>query len=160
MPIALFRVDERLIHGQVTVAWGSHLSPARYVVVDDLLAGSDWEQELYRLGVPPGTEVEFTTVAEARRRLAEWKGSHRVAVLLTRSLPQMEALGAEGGLAGEVVNLGGIHDAPGRKGVLPYLFLDARGREAIRELLSAGAEVRAQDLPGSTPVSARSLLGG
>jgi mannose/fructose/N-acetylgalactosamine-specific phosphotransferase system component IIB len=53
MPIVLFRVDERLIHGQVVVGWGGPLHADRIVVVDDAIAGSPWEQELYCLGVPP-----------------------------------------------------------------------------------------------------------
>jgi hypothetical protein len=50
--IVLFRVDERLVHGQVTVGWGMRLRPALYVTVDDALAGGDWEQELWG---SPGT---------------------------------------------------------------------------------------------------------
>ena len=46
VPIVLFRVDERLIHGQVVIGWGHELRPERYVVVDDDLAESPWEQEL------------------------------------------------------------------------------------------------------------------
>ena len=48
MPIVLFRVDERLIHGQVVVGWGSKLRPDRFLVVDAALATSEWEQELYK----------------------------------------------------------------------------------------------------------------
>ena len=54
MPIVLLRVDERLIHGQVVVGWGGPLHADRIVVVDDDIAASPWEQELYCLGVPPG----------------------------------------------------------------------------------------------------------
>jgi hypothetical protein len=88
VPIALFRVDERLIHGQVTVGWGVRLDPVRYLVVDDLLAESDWEQELYRLGTPSGVEVHFLRVAEAAAELTPgstaWPGS---TILLTRTSP-------------------------------------------------------------------------
>src|SRR5690606_7517584 len=71
--IVLYRVDERLIHGQVVIGWGSQLKPGRYLVVDDAVAGSDWEQELYVLSLPEGTGAEFVSVAEARTRLPGWK---------------------------------------------------------------------------------------
>ena len=51
MAIVLFRVDERLIPGQVVVGWGNQLHPDCFVVVDDDLAGSPWEQELYSLAL-------------------------------------------------------------------------------------------------------------
>ena len=56
MPIELYRIDDRLIHGQVVVGWGQPLSLRFIVLVDDEVASSDWEQELYRMGVPPGDE--------------------------------------------------------------------------------------------------------
>ena len=44
MAVLLYRVDERLIHGQGVVGWGTRLHPNRIVVVDDELALSEWEQ--------------------------------------------------------------------------------------------------------------------
>ena len=52
MTVVLYRIDERLIHGQVVIGWGTQLHPDSYLVVDDALAASDWEQELYVLGLP------------------------------------------------------------------------------------------------------------
>ena len=40
MSWVLHRIDDRLIHGQVVVAWGARLSPARIWVVDDGVAAS------------------------------------------------------------------------------------------------------------------------
>jgi PTS system mannose-specific IIB component/fructoselysine and glucoselysine-specific PTS system IIB component len=57
MSIVLFRVDERLIHGQVVVGWGERLHIQQIVVVDDQLRESPWEQELYCLGVPPSVDA-------------------------------------------------------------------------------------------------------
>ncbi|TVP50255.1 MAG: PTS mannose/fructose/sorbose transporter subunit IIB [Gemmatimonadales bacterium] len=152
MPIALFRVDERLIHGQVTVGWGIRLDPVRYVVVDDLLAGSEWEQELYRLGTPSGVEVRFLGVADAVAELARFENMNGVTILLTRTLPAMAQLAEGGAMEGREVNLGGIHHAPGRESVLPYLSLGDAERDSIRALLDAGVEVVARDLPGSAGV--------
>ena len=59
MPITLLRVDERLIHGQVVVGWGERYHVDRIVVVDDELRRSEWEQELYCLGVPPNVDAAF-----------------------------------------------------------------------------------------------------
>ena len=86
MPIVLYRVDERLIHGQVVVGWGGHLRPGRYVVVDTVLAESEWEQDLYRLGVPDDIQLMFVTPEAARRELESWEESKVRTVLLTRDI--------------------------------------------------------------------------
>jgi PTS system mannose-specific IIB component/fructoselysine and glucoselysine-specific PTS system IIB component len=158
MPIVLFRVDERLIHGQVVVGWGNQLHPDCFVVVDDDLAGSPWEQELYSLALAPETEATFTTVEEARARVPAWRdGADRI-VLLTRDLATMVRLAGDGFLSGEQINLGGIHFAPGRRSFLPYLYLSDDERVDLRRLVDEGAVVSARDLPGTRRVDAGQLL--
>lgn len=170
MGIVFLRVDERLVHGQVTVGWGASLHPERYLVVDDRLADSDWEQELYRLGVSPGITVDFRDVAGASAEFQGWAEAPERTVLLTRDLPTMARLAALVGFAGPTgpagpagpvgheVNLGGIHHAAGRVPVLPYLFLGDAERVAIQALLDLGVRVVARDLPGSAAVDGARLM--
>lgn len=158
MPIVLFRVDERLIHGQVVVGWGGPLHVDRIVVVNDELAASPWEQELYCLGVPPEIEASFTTVEEARRRLPAWREDSHRTVVLVRDLPTATRMAETGALRDEPVNLGGIHYAAGRERVLPYLFLSPEERIELRALAAAGVRLFARDLPGSRRIPLDELL--
>lgn len=157
MSIVLYRVDERLIHGQVVLGWGSQLRPTRYLVVDDDLSESAWEQELYHLGAG-GVETRFVTVDEARTRLAEWRTDPARSILLTRDVASMARLGQQGGLQGERINLGGLHAGPDRVQVLSYLHLTQADREALEALAEEGAVVSARDLPDAPKVSLKSLL--
>lgn len=158
MPIQLFRVDERLIHGQVVIGWGSQLHPERYVVVDDDVASSDWEQDLYSLGLPEGVSAEFLDTDTALARLSEMKEEATRTVLLCRDIRTVLRLARGGALQGATVNLGGIHHGPGRTAVLSYLFLDPEDMERLRELDRLGVKVSARDLPGSKAVDLDHLL--
>lgn len=161
MPIVLFRVDERLIHGQVVVGWGGPLHADRIVVVDDDIAASPWEQELYCLGVPPEIEAAFADVGEARQLLEAWRGEPRRVVVLVRDVGTLARLAEGGLLRGEEVNLGGIHHAVGRDRVLPYLFLSAAERAELRGLAEGGGvRLSARDLPGTRRVPLDELLAG
>jgi len=159
MPIVLFRVDERLIHGQVVVGWGGPLHADRMVVVDDELAASPWEQELYCLGVPPEIEAAFRTVDQARGEIERWKGDAKRTIVLVRDVATARRLADGGALAGEEVNLGGIHHAEGRARVLPYLHLRPAEREALHEIAALGATVAARDLPAARRVPLDELPG-
>ena len=158
MPIVLNRVDERLIHGQVVVGWGSKLRLERFVVVDEALAGNDWEQELYTLGVPEGAEALFQSPEEARVHLEEWRESALRTILLTPDIETMLEVARGGRMEGEKVNLGGLHFKTGRTAVLPYLLLSQVDGDALRELALEGVAVFAQDLPGSPKVGLETLL--
>lgn len=159
MSIVLFRIDERLIHGQVVIGWGHQLRPDRYAVVDDDLADSAWEQDLYRLGA--GTaDVVFATTEDARGRLPEWRDGPLRTILLTRDVTTMWRLGAGGMLAGDRVNLGGLHHGPGRRELLTYLHLTAEDEDHLVKLAAEGVEVSAHDLPDAHRVPLETLLEG
>src|SRR5262249_30784164 len=64
MSWVLHRIDDRLIHGQVVIAWGQHLRPRRIWIVDDAAAGNPWERDLLSEAAP-GIEVRVLTVEEA-----------------------------------------------------------------------------------------------
>ena len=86
MPIVLCRVDDRLVHGQVVIGWGRPLGVEFIVLVDEGVAASPWEQDLYRMAVPPEIEIRFATVAEASAEVAAPAQSCKPAI--TFSLPE------------------------------------------------------------------------
>jgi mannose/fructose/N-acetylgalactosamine-specific phosphotransferase system component IIB len=159
LPIVLFRIDERLIHGQVIVGWGERLHMDRIIVVDDELRESSWEQELYCLGVPPSVDAVFASVEEARRDLPHWREDSRRLIILIRDLPTLSRVAEGGNLEGQEINLGGIHFAAGRQRVLPYLFLSPEEQAELRGIAATGAVISARDLPGSRAVALEELLG-
>ena len=158
MSVVLYRIDERLIHGQVVMGWGPQLRVQHYVVVDDELATSEWEQDLYRLGLPDTASADFLTVGDARARLADLDDDPRRTVVLTRTVAAMAGLAEHNRLRGREVNLGGLHHGAGRTERVPYVFLGRAEEEGLRALANEGVEVSARDLPGSRAVDLEILL--
>lgn len=158
MPIVLFRVDERLIHGQVVIGWGHELRPDRYMVVDDDLSESPWEQELYRLGAG-SAEVVFSSAEDAADALPAYARDPMRTIVLTRDLGTMRTLAESGHMEGRTVNVGGLHHGPGREQVLSYVHLAPGDREDIQAMLDAGARVQARDLPDAHKVNLAEQLG-
>jgi mannose/fructose/N-acetylgalactosamine-specific phosphotransferase system component IIB len=157
MAIVLFRVDDRLIHGQVVVGWGRPLGVNRIVLVDDQVASSSWEQDLYRMAVTPEVEIEFVSTAEAATRLRDWQSDVRRTLVLTGDLETMAALNAADPVTVDRINLGGIHHRAGRRERLPYLYLTDEEMARLVALEAAGAAVTAQDLPTTPPVALKAL---
>jgi len=155
--LVLYRIDDRLIHGQVVVGWGQRLGLAFIVLVDDAVRANVWEQELYRMGVPGAMDVVFATVAEAAPRIAEWEAVARKGLLLTGDVETMVALCAAAP-AVRKVNVGGIHAREGRTERLRYVFLSETEAQQLAALAARGVEVTAQDLPTAKPVPVAELL--
>ena len=157
MPIVLSRVDDRLVHGQVVIGWGRTLGVEFIVLVDESVAASPWEQDLYRMAVPPEIDLRFATVAEAAAQLGAWSAGERRGILLTGDVDTMAALHRANPAVVHRINLGGIHHRPGRRERLPYLYLTDDELRGLVALQASGAEIAAQDLPTSAPVALRVL---
>jgi mannose/fructose/N-acetylgalactosamine-specific phosphotransferase system component IIB len=154
--LALARVDDRLVHGQVVIGWGTALRAKRLLVVDDVVAARAWERDL--LAASAGDlQVRVVPVAEAAAALAEEARRPGAAIVLFRS-PQAARAAVEAGAELTELNLGGLHHAAGKERVLDYVYLDATDREALAALAARGVRLVAQDLPSSAPVDARAWL--
>lgn len=156
MPIVLYRVDDRLVHGQVVIGWGRSNDVGFVALVDDAVAASDWERELYRMGVPPEVELFFASIADAARQMDAWRRDARNGMVLTADISTMVAL-AEAAPPVDRVNLGGIHHKPGRTQRLPYIYLTEEEYHILESLAARGTQVTAQDLPTSPPVPLEQL---
>jgi len=156
--IELYRVDDRLIHGQVVVGWGQPLNVRFLVLADDEVASSDWEQELYRLGVPPEVDVHFETVDQVAERFDQYANDSRRGILLTKDIETMERL-AQRIPAIKCINIGGLHYRAGRVQKLRYVFLASDEEAALRTLATRGITITAQDVPAARPVPLADLLG-
>jgi mannose/fructose/N-acetylgalactosamine-specific phosphotransferase system component IIB len=156
MSIVLYRIDDRLIHGQVVVGWGQPLDIGFIVLVDDDVSASDWEQELYRMGTPPEMDVYFHSVDDAARALPKYQADPRPGILLTGDISSMLRLVRQAGV--REVNVGGVHHRADRKQRLRYVFLSPAEEGQLREIAAAGATVTAQDVPATQPVPLEDLL--
>jgi D-glucosaminate PTS system EIIB component len=155
MSWVLQRVDDRLIHGQVIVAWGRRLRPSRIWVVDDASAADPWERELLAT-VAPGIEVRVATVAEAAAAYADEAAAAGGAFLLVRDLRSALAL-VEAGASIAAFTLGGLHYAPGRDKINEYIYLGAEDRRVARALIARGVRLEVQDVPATRPQSLPAL---
>ncbi|HEU4564587.1 MAG TPA: PTS sugar transporter subunit IIB [Gemmatimonadaceae bacterium] len=157
MGVELYRIDDRLIHGQVVVGWGQPMGLGFIALVDDEVAASDWEQELYRMGVPPEMDVFFASLDGAARELGRWREDQRPGILLTGDVETMMRL-VEACSEVRAVNLGGIHHRADRTHRLRYVYLSRQEEALLRQMAARGVTVTAQDVPSARPVPLDELL--
>jgi mannose/fructose/N-acetylgalactosamine-specific phosphotransferase system component IIB len=157
MAIVLCRIDDRLVHGQVVIGWGRAMGIDLIILVDDQVAASDWEQELYRMAVTPEIEVRFVTMADAAEQMPQWQANGKRTLVLTGDLETMAALRASNPDVVQKINLGGIHHRAGRRERLPFVYLTDQELRALQALEAGGAVITAQDLPTTVPVALKAM---
>ncbi|MFH1689614.1 MAG: PTS sugar transporter subunit IIB [Candidatus Eisenbacteria bacterium] len=157
MAFVLVRVDDRLIHGQVTMAWGAWLSPEHMVLVSDEVACCDWRCDLYADTDAMGVRVSIVT----REGFAEglkagtWDGERTFVIV--ESPGDLLAL-IRAGLDISEANIGGMHYAEGKRELLPYVFVDDEDVAAMKVIMAGGTKLTAGDVPQAQPQDLAVLL--
>jgi PTS system mannose-specific IIB component len=149
--IALVRVDNRLLHGQVLETWIPKLAAASVVVADDEAARSPLAQAAMTLCCP--AEVPVEVLPMDRVDFAALAARPGPVLLLVRDVAGLTSAVAHG-LAPALathLNLGNIHFAEGRRPVTPSVFLAEGELSALRALASAGFVVEARAIPTDPP---------
>nr|MEE4267340.1 PTS sugar transporter subunit IIB [Candidatus Krumholzibacteria bacterium] len=147
MPIILARVDDRMIHGQVTVGWSQQLQPDRIVLANNEIAADPWQSRVYASSVPPEIRVSIFSIAETVSQLSKEAMYNQRVILLTASPGEMAELARLGAALAEV-NIGGLHFSVGKKEMLPFVYVDRQDLTAMGRLLDQGIELFAQQVPG------------
>jgi mannose/fructose/N-acetylgalactosamine-specific phosphotransferase system component IIB len=155
--ITLLRIDDRLIHAQVVIGWGSVLHPDRIVVADDSVASNDWEKNLYLTAAPPEIKVSILSFEETVARINGGVFDKENVILLVRN-PQGVLRLMDLGLDVEEVNVGGLHYREGSKKIFDDVYLDDETRMAFRELVKRGVTLEARALPEHDPVNLNSRV--
>jgi PTS system mannose-specific IIB component len=155
--IALVRVDNRLVHGQVLETWIPRLRIARLVVADDEAARTPLARAAMTLALPaelpadvlPVEAVDFAALAAAPEAV----------LVLFREVEGLSRAAARGLTPARAprVNLGNVHFAPGRRPVGPSVFLREEELAQVKALAAAGFEIEARAIPSDSPAGVAEL---
>ena len=151
--VALVRVDNRLVHGQVLEAWLPALDAHGILVADDEAAGNVLARSAMALAIPPGIRFEVVRLQAAAELLRPGGRGPQAArtLVLLRDVRDAVAL-HEGGMPLPRLNLGNIHFQTGRRQVSPSVFLDGAELSALETLAKEGTEVEIRAVPTEPPL--------
>lgn len=150
MGIELVRIDDRLIHGQVVMAWTKAVKATRIVVVDDKVATDAIRKMLLETVAPPGVKVAVLTVAQAVAQFAaQTFVLDRVLLLVTAPLTIVALV--EAGLLIKEVNIGGMSYRQGKKQITKAVSIDEEDRQAFASLRELGIAMHIQVVPSDSP---------
>jgi PTS system mannose-specific IIB component len=167
-----FRVDDRLIHGQVTVGWRQYLRYAEIWVVDEVARQDPYLRDALRLAAPEGVTVRVFGVEEAAALLRSprapsecrpspeqptgkgasssppaLRGGLRGGVLLLLRSPQAALALVEGGVPLEQLNVGNLSARPGSVRAFRNISLTPAHVEALDVLAGDGVRITFQLAP-------------
>nr|WP_306309174.1 PTS mannose transporter subunit IIAB [Xenorhabdus anantnagensis] len=157
MKIALARIDDRLIHGQVATRWTKETNVKRIIVVSDEVAQDAVRSTLLKQVAPPGVSAHVIDVAKCVRVYNNPKyAGERVMLLFTNPTDVLSIV--EGGVNIESINIGGMAFHQGKTQINNAISVDGTDIEAFEKLNSRGIELEARKVASDTRLNMMDLL--
>lgn len=143
MAIEFARVEDRLIHGQVTVTWAKTINFDTIAIVDDLVASDQLLIALQKLACPPGKKLLVMSLESAKQELASYPD--KVFLLVKSPIIILKLVNA--GVKIPKLNFGSIFHDSKKKEVFKNLYMSEQEIDACKQLISLGIVCEIQKLP-------------
>ncbi len=144
-----FRVDNRLVHGQVIEAWLPYTRAARLIVCSGHLAEDPLQQDIMLLAVPSRIKVDFLIPQDLFFFFRnEKKLRERVLILFPDCLEAR--LAYELGVTFKTLNIGNLHYLPGKKQICPHVALSEDDTACLDFFADHGVALDFRCVPNDT----------
>ncbi|GLQ71781.1 PTS N-acetylgalactosamine transporter subunit IIB [Vibrio penaeicida] len=144
MGINLTRVDNRLLHGQVAVAWSHHAKANLIVIANDDVAEDAVQQNLMTMSAG-NMGVRFFSIQKTIDVIH--KASPEQHIILVVRTPQDVVRLVEGGLPLDDINIGNMHYSEGKKQIHVTVSVDNDDMTAFKRLKELGVHFAVQRMP-------------
>lgn len=154
--IPLLRVDNRLIHGQVTAFWIRSLSCNQAIIIDDTIPEDKFLRKILIMAMPPSTKLSIFNTEEAVR---EWHknqfGDGKVMVIFKDIAGACKAYAA--GFNYTALQIGGSSHTTGQKQVLGPIYMNENEAKMLNELEEQGVDITFQVLSEQQPTQWKTI---
>ncbi|MBQ0535315.1 PTS mannose transporter subunit IIAB [Providencia huaxiensis] len=157
MVIALARVDDRLIHGQVATRWTKETQVKRIIVVSDDVAKDQVRSTLLKQVAPPGVTAHVVDVAKCIRVYNNPKyAGERVMLLFTNPTDVKRIV--EEGVDIKSVNIGGMAYHDGKTMVTNAVSINQEDIDAFNYLNDKNIELEVRKVSSDSKVYMMDLI--
>jgi mannose/fructose/N-acetylgalactosamine-specific phosphotransferase system component IIB len=151
LDIALVRVDNRLVHGQILEAWVPFLRASCIVVVDDQVASDFFRETVIRMAVPSGVKVVITNVAEFAETCPFSRGRGLKTIVLFSKISDAWSAHCHG-FRFDLLNIGNIYNEECKLCCTPAVLLSDADIRDINHLRDVGVNIELRRVPREKPI--------
>ena len=140
MKIALARIDDRLIHGQVATIWSKETKCQRIIVCNDDVANDEIRRTLLTQVAPPGVQSHVVSIEKAVKVINNVKYENDIVMFLFTNPTDVLRL-VEAGIDIKTVNIGGMSFKEGKTQLTDAVSVNDKDTNAFKELNDKNIEL-------------------
>lgn len=151
MPVKHIRIDNRLIHGQVTVAWVGAIGANHLIVANDEVAADEFQRVLLPQAAR-GVRTSVLSVADTVAHCTSDAAAGEQIMILAKFPDDCLAL-LEGGVTAAEINVGNQAPRPGTKFtmVTRSISVTEENAKVYRRIAELAGSLRSQMMPSNKP---------
>ncbi|MFD1399711.1 PTS sugar transporter subunit IIB [Lacticaseibacillus suilingensis] len=147
--IKLIRIDDRLIHGQIAMAWTRAVGADDIMVVDDASAKDSMKKMILSLAKPAGVDLHIIASTDFTSTYEPIK-SHNIMVVTSSPKYALQIMNDLGDEAPTSLNLGGIRYAEGKERISDAISLTPEDKTNLQSIKDLGIKIVIQATPTSS----------
>ncbi|MFH1957270.1 MAG: PTS sugar transporter subunit IIB [bacterium] len=156
--IKLFRVDSRLIHGQIVEGWLKAYPVDEILVIDDDIYNSEFETRVMRFSVPQEVSFEILTIGMASERWPTLEASAKKILVIVQSIEILKKL-FDMGVTLPGINMGLVNYTDSKTALTKSVYIDETEKEILFCLLEKGVKIFIQTLPSDEKIPLEKIIG-
>ena len=155
--ICQLRVDDRLIHGQVAMAWTRELNIEGIVVISDAVVNDKFKSMTLDLAKPMGTKLVILGLDKGIEFLNSEKiQKFRVLVIVENPSDALKIVKNVSEIRS--VNIGGLRKSEGKRMISQSVAVNDQDVKNIKELIDMGIEVEIRQVPSDSKILVQKLI--
>ena len=161
--VKLMRVDDRMIHGQVAIAWSKALEFKVLLVANDEAAASKTQTMALKMAGPPSSKTTVQSIEQTIKTLNDPRSANTVIGIIVTNLA--DALAIAKGATDQVkrINFGNYGrlnggDVAQKKKLSDNVYVDEEDLKIVDEMKQTGIPIDVQLLPYMAMVTLDDVL--
>ncbi|WP_294920347.1 PTS sugar transporter subunit IIB [uncultured Lactobacillus sp.] len=146
--ISLFRIDDRLIHGQVAMAWSKAANADIIIAVDKTAANDQLQKMALLLAKPSGVEAKIIDPKDFAKTYQEVKES-KVMVVVGNPIDASKIVKEIKGKENFDINLGNLKSGDNKEKISGSIYVTQEEKLALEEIKKDGFKIYIQGTPTS-----------
>jgi mannose/fructose/N-acetylgalactosamine-specific phosphotransferase system component IIB len=147
MSVVLYRIDDRLIHGQIMTAWSKVTKANRILVIDNLMAQDPFMQKVLTMAAPRDLKVEICNLENGLNVLKnDVEGPNDKTLVLVKT-PQVIEYLVSNGVSIKLLNVGGMGAGANRKSIFKNISASTEEIATLKKIHDMGVEIEFRIVP-------------
>ena len=153
--IVLARVDDRLIHGQITIGWLNKIKVDTIIIINKELRTNTFLSEMTKQAAPDNYRTEIFNTEEF---IEYYKNSTKEDILiLSKEVKVYENIQTKEEIFSEI-NIGNIGSKDDSKKIYKNVHINSEEKKSIKNLLEKNCNIYLQMLPEDSKINIEKLI--